>query len=975
MSKIMLVEDNVVTRNIARQALESGGFEVISAGDARAALESFPGESVSLVLQDLVLPDMDGIQLVGRLRAMPRGTDVPILAFSGILSKTEEARLSAAGFDDIVVKPIEPARLLQIVRTHLPSAGATKVARPARNRLLLVDDDPVQRKLGAYRLQRAGYDVAVAGDGEEALVRIRSLRPDLIVSDVLMPKLDGFGLCIAIRTDPAIAHIPILLITNSYLEAADRELARRSGATDLIPRTPELAEVIAAMASLGAASRAPQHPVIVPDAGLEREREQRVMRQLERQVALNANANQRCALLSAELSVLSAISEAVATQHDVEAALRAALAGCFDAGGIATGALYLRERGHVMHFGPVDAPMADELEGFFGHADLLREAMHAQSLFVVPSDRVPPAVADELLARANARSMVVAPLAHQGQPLGALVMISRSADLQSEDRLLFAQAVAHQISVALALAQSFAEKTASEGAARAQERVLRLVLESMGDGVIVANEDGEITHSNPAARAVFPAIGRGLLFQLAACVFRPDRVTPMDVDDFPLVRAIRGEAVNGQELFVRGETTARSTWLGATARPLRDESGTARGGVVVFRDVTAEKAAQTQLLVSDRMASLGMLAAGVAHEINNPLAAVLANLEMAIADLSDLARVHGSQIDLHELPEELRDARDAAERVRHIVRDLKIFSRSDEEARGAVDVERVLESSIRMVWNEVRHRARLVKAFTPVPRVFANEARLGQVFLNLIVNASQAILEGRAPENEIRVTTDRAPDGRVRIGVTDTGHGVTPEVMSRLFTPFFTTKPVGVGTGLGLAICHQTVTALGGEILVESVVGVGTTFWVLLPAMGEVRAATIAKPAMAAIPRRRGRVLVVDDEVAVSIALGRALGREHDVVGLTDPHEAIRRLRGGERFDVILCDLMMPTATGMDVHTILSELDPDQASQIIFITGGAFTPRAQAFLDTVPNTRLEKPFDLTSLRAMINARVATRDRP
>jgi DNA-binding response OmpR family regulator len=135
---------------------------VISAGDARAALESFPGESVSLVLQDLVLPDMDGIQLVGRLRAMPRGTDVPILAFSGILSKTEEARLSAAGFDDIVVKPIEPARLLQIVRTHLPSAGAA-IAPP--NRLCR---GPIRSmQLGACRLRRAGYDVAVAGDEEK----------------------------------------------------------------------------------------------------------------------------------------------------------------------------------------------------------------------------------------------------------------------------------------------------------------------------------------------------------------------------------------------------------------------------------------------------------------------------------------------------------------------------------------------------------------------------------------------------------------------------------------------------------------------------------------------------------------------------------------------------------------------------------------------------------------------------------------
>ncbi len=173
-------------------------------------------------------------------------------------------------------------------------------------------------------------------------------------------------------------------------------------------------------------------------------------------------------------------------------------------------------------------------------------------------------------------------------------------------------------------------------------------------------------------------------------------------------------------------------------------------------------------------------------------------------------------------------AREAARRVRQIVRDLRIFSRSEVDATGPVDLTAVLESTLRMAWNEIRHRARLVKDFEAVPAVEGNESRLGQVFLNLIVNAAQAIPEGRAESNQIRVRLAQAQSGQVEVAITDTGPGIPPEVLQRLFTPFFTTKPPGVGTGLGLSICHKIITSIGGSIEVDTEVGRGTTFRVLL---------------------------------------------------------------------------------------------------------------------------------------------------
>lgn len=392
---------------------------------------------------------------------------------------------------------------------------------------------------------------------------------------------------------------------------------------------------------------------------------------------------------------------------------------------------------------------------------------------------------------------------------------------------------------------------------------------------------------------------------------------------------------------------------------------------------------QEQLRIAERMASVGTLAAGVAHEINNPLAAAIANLQFAADDVAALGRdIHASTevvLDagagewlarrLAALAEPLRDAQECAERIRVIVSDLKVFSRGDEAKGGAVDVARVLESSIRMAWNEVRHRARLVRAYGEVPPVHGNEGRLGQVFLNLIVNAAQAMPEGRADQNEIRISTRREAADWVMVEVQDTGAGIPGAVLSRIFDPFFTTKAVGLGTGLGLAICHRIVTALGGQMRVESEVGRGTLVRTLLPISMESLPDAAAVRTDGVVPCRRGRVLVVDDEAMLGGVVCRMLSAQHVVVAVTSAREALARIEQGELFDVILCDLMMPEVTGMELHDELLRVAPQHAARMVFMTGGAFTSRAQEFIDQVPNARIEKPFDIDELSAVIQSQL------
>jgi CheY-like chemotaxis protein len=305
-------------------------------------------------------------------------------------------------------------------------------------------------------------------------------------------------------------------------------------------------------------------------------------------------------------------------------------------------------------------------------------------------------------------------------------------------------------------------------------------------------------------------------------------------------------------------------------------------------------------------------------------------------------------------------------RVRLIVRDLKIFSRSpSEESRGPVNVQGVLESSLRMAWNEIRHRARLVKLYGTVPYVEANEARLGQVFLNLLVNAAQSLPEGRAEHNEIQIET-RLDGEHVLVEVSDTGAGIPPEIVGRIFDAFFTTKAVGVGTGLGLAICQRIVTDMAGELTVESEVGKGTTFRVALPLTRK----EASKPAPAVLEQapvvgRRGRILLVDDEVSVTNTVTRVLSKEHDIVAVAAAKETLALCANGEQFDLILCDLMMPDLTGIDLHRELSRLAPEQAERMIFLTGGAFTEKARRFLSETPREYVEKPFAPANLRALV----------
>jgi CheY-like chemotaxis protein/two-component sensor histidine kinase len=376
---------------------------------------------------------------------------------------------------------------------------------------------------------------------------------------------------------------------------------------------------------------------------------------------------------------------------------------------------------------------------------------------------------------------------------------------------------------------------------------------------------------------------------------------------------------------------------------------------------------QAQLDRSERMASLGTLAAGVAHEINNPLTYVVSNLEVIE---QTMAR------ERPELADAVRQAREGVERVREVVRGLRSFSRGG-AARGPVDVGEELHAAVRIARNEIQHRAALDLHVDPMPPVDAKGRELGQVFLNLLVNAGQAIPEDPMRRGRVTVRAGTDADGRARIEIQDDGVGIPADVLPRIFEPFFTTKPVGVGTGLGLSIAHNVVAEAGGTIEVESQLGVGTTFRVLLPPARGAGDAVAREERRVGTPVPAGAaggaeppVLVVDDEPLVARSIARALQREVRVEVAGSAEEARGRLAAGERFAAVVCDLMMPGMTGMDLHEWAEANVPSLASRFVFVTGGAFTQRARAFLERTRAPCVDKPFEAARLREVVRAAAA-----
>jgi len=469
------------------------------------------------------------------------------------------------------------------------------------------------------------------------------------------------------------------------------------------------------------------------------------------------------------------------------------------------------------------------------------------------------------------------------------------------------------------------------------------------DAIATLDSQGNCVAVNPAFQAVLnyaPAeIGATPFVNL---VHEGDRARVLAALDAP------GMELEGRMIRKDGRIVPVQLSFVARAR--------SRGHFCFVRDLTRQKVVEGQLASGAAITAVGSLATGLAHEINNPLAVVLANVEEAVRVSADLVPFvsEKAQADLVDLRSMLDEALSASQRVQFIVRDLRVFACADDR-RGRVDLNAVVEACCNIAFAEIRHRARLLKDLKAVVPVLGSEAKLAQVILNLLVNAAHAMPEGDVEQNEIRIATSQQGRAAVILEVADTGSGVLPANAAHVFDPFFTTKPRR--PGMGLSICQATVAAHGGEISMRPGERGGTVVRVVLPTLEAETTDNAGAIVEGAGPQRR--VLVVDDDPLVLRSLTRVLARDFEVSSARNGREALDLVRAGGTFDAMLCDLMMPELSGIELHELLEQDDPELAKRTVFLTGGAFSGHAQNFLDSVGQPHLEKPVDLKTVRELL----------
>lgn len=500
---------------------------------------------------------------------------------------------------------------------------------------------------------------------------------------------------------------------------------------------------------------------------------------------------------------------------------------------------------------------------------------------------------------------------------------------------------------------------------RERERWYASALESMADAVIAVDLAGTVTFMNPAAEGL-TGVSAG------AGIGRPAR----DVMRLLPRAAVRDEsplepALTEQRPAPLGDVAIESSGIARTitsdgATPLL-EDGVLRGAVMVFRDVTEERRVQAQLELSDRFSSLATMAAGVAHEVNNALTVVVPNallianeLENLSAELRSEPRATAQVLRrLDELVQVQGELRTAADSIGDTMRALKTFSRPTVPANGEADVGRAIDWAVRSTEQALRDRARLSVHAGEMPPVKGDEARLGQALAQLLTHAAYAVSTDQVGQNEVAITAYEDGQGRVAIEVRDYGAAIPLDLREHVFEPFFAHAASSAGMGFSLAICHGIVRSLGGEIDLECAEGNGNTFRIRLPRAERPRAETV-EPRPVPVGARRARILAVDDQAPVLRVLERML-RDHDVECVESAREALGRIERGESFDLILSDVMMPGMSGLDFYEALLGRDPDLARRVVFLSGGAVTESAEAFLRSVPNALIAKPFTLATL--------------
>lgn len=728
-------------------------------------------------------------------------------------------------------------------------------------RILIVDDRAVNRKFMTTLLGYERHELIEASDGVEALNLATEKHPDLIISDVLMPTMDGYEFVRRLREDPYLSKIPVVFSTAHYLSREARALAEKCGVSSVIYKPCE-AQTVLDVVKTSLADKDSISPARAKADEFDRAHVEILTDQL-------SYKNEQLRDANGKLTALVELSTELAQECDPVRLLDRYCAVVREVVGARWALVALMERNlrAIQHLVAIGLELEDSPD--------FRERLLRSVLFATLLKDGRPISLSETTATAGSllldplpptESLLVTPLSTRGKVNGWICLAGKlGLDAFSEQDQRLATALATKMAVAYenALLYNDSLKYASEleteisGRARVEQRLsesqarLAGIIDSAMDSIITIDSDQRVLMFNEAAEKMFRCKAADVIGQpldrfipsrfrqshradirkfgdtgvtvRTMGALRPISGVRSNGEEFPIEASISQIEVNGQKLYtvILRDVTDRQR----AEENLRNSKQRLEQALVDLQKKTAEAAAMTQQLwQASKLATMGELAASVAHELNNPLATIALSTERLIEQMpNDSSRRKSLEIILQEV-----------ERMAGLVDNLLRFSRRSHRQVSTVDIREEITNSVEFVHYHLRsHKIEVAHGFPEMlPMIQADRQQLRQLFLNLLTNASDAMPRGGTITVRVSVT-DSGENSAVQVNFSDTGEGMRPEHLEKLWEPFFTTKPEGKGSGLGLAICRRIVEEHGGTIAIESELGRGTSVQITFPANSE----------------------------------------------------------------------------------------------------------------------------------------------
>jgi len=816
-------------------------------------------------------------------------------------------------------------------------------------KILIVDDKAENLYMLEALLKGNGYEVVSAADGKEALKRLRSEGADMIISDILMPVMDGFQLCLEVRADETLKYITFIFYTATYTDEKDEEFALKIGANKFLRKPMEPDEFIKIIQGLirdvEEGKFRPQEPALRKTAETFELYSERLVKKLEKkmldlekQITGREWAEERVKHLNLVLRAIRKVNQLIIKEKDPDRLLQDVCDNLIENRGYYNAWIALLDETG----GLVATAEAGLDKDFSAIVERLKkgEMIHCvkkarmQSEIVVTKDPLSSCTDCPLAKTYRGRAGFAGRLEHDGKMYGVLtVSIPGDFVADEEEQSVFGE-IAGDISYALHNMELEKEQKQAEGELRKSEHRYRMLLENLPQKIFYKDRNLVYVSCNENYARDLKIKSEEITGKTDYEFYSKEIAEKYRTDDERIITLGKTEELEEKYMIDRQEM-----WVQTVKTPIEDEKGNVIGVLGIFWDITerkraeeAKKKLEAQLQQGEKMEAIGTLAGGIAHDFNNILSAIIGYSELALEDAPKESLLQSN----------LQEVLEGGNRARDLIKQILAFSRQAEQELQPIQPKLIVKEVLKLLRASLPTTIEIKQNIQSDSSVQADPTQLHQVLMNLCTNAGYAMRE-TGGTLEVTLTDveldphftarypDMTPGPHIRLTVNDTGHGMTPEVRECIFDPFFTTKERGEGTGMGLSVAIGIVTSHGGTITVHSEPGMGSNFQVYLPLVepGLDLELETEKPVLTGDER----ILFVDDEQPLA-KLGKQILERlgYQVVISTSSVEALELFRAkADQFDLVITDMTMPNMTGHNLARELMKVRPD--IPIILCTG------------------------------------------